>query len=123
MDPRNPAEAEPQMPPLIQQIPQSPLLLPQQLITCGTQKVTVSSDAFLSRSAKSHQFVQPCASSGFSGQPGMVYPNFQFPEIHYKTPRHYPLIHCSHSYFNVVFLVLLYILLYMYIVSKMFSVI
>lgn len=50
MDPRNPAEAEPQLPPLIQQLPQSPLLLPQQLITCGTQKVNVSSPDFSSPS-------------------------------------------------------------------------
>ncbi len=40
MDPRNPAEAEPQLPPLIPQLPHqaAPLMLPQQLITSGTQR-------------------------------------------------------------------------------------
>ena len=38
MDPRNPAEAEPQLPPLIPQLPQAPIMLPQQLITSGTHR-------------------------------------------------------------------------------------
>ena len=37
MDPRNPAEAEPQLP-LIPNLPQAPLMLPQQLITSGTHR-------------------------------------------------------------------------------------
>ena len=40
MDPRNPAEPEPALPPLIQQIPSSAgqLFLPQQAITSGSSK-------------------------------------------------------------------------------------
>ncbi len=38
MDPRNPAEAEPQLPPLIQQLPQAPIAFPQQFITSGVSR-------------------------------------------------------------------------------------